>query len=151
VKLEYIHIYIYNYSSLTATTGKKTIATMKVKTLMIALAVRGGFKLGSAGLVAVGATCMMIRQSQAIFVATPLWPSVGVKPNTWKSWGFGVLRDSRMFRARHKEEKHLALGCSWCRWKGLETYISKMPSHWQFGHLEPKLWAKEGPGVKLAV
>jgi hypothetical protein len=24
-------------------------------------------------------------------VATPLWPSVGVKPNTWKSRGFGVL------------------------------------------------------------
>jgi hypothetical protein len=23
-------------------------------------------------------------------VATPLWPSVGLKPNTWKSWGFGV-------------------------------------------------------------
>ncbi len=33
-------------------------------------------------------------------VATPLWPSVGVKPNTWKSRGFGVLRDSRMFKAR---------------------------------------------------
>ncbi len=27
-------------------------------------------------------------------VATLTWPSVGVKPNTWKSWGFGVLRDS---------------------------------------------------------
>jgi hypothetical protein len=26
-----------------------------------------------------------------------------------------------------------------------------MPSHWQFGHLQPKLWAKEGPGVKLTV
>jgi len=26
-----------------------------------------------------------------------------------------------------------------------------MPSHWQFGHLQPKLWAKEAPGVKLAV
>jgi hypothetical protein len=26
-----------------------------------------------------------------------------------------------------------------------------MPSHWSFGHLQPKLWAKEGPGVKLAV
>jgi hypothetical protein len=26
-----------------------------------------------------------------------------------------------------------------------------MPSHWPFGHLQPKLWAKEGPGVKLAV
>jgi hypothetical protein len=26
-----------------------------------------------------------------------------------------------------------------------------MVSHWPFGHLQPKLWAKEGPGVKLAV
>jgi len=26
-----------------------------------------------------------------------------------------------------------------------------MPSHWSFGHLQPKLWAKEGPGVKLVV
>jgi hypothetical protein len=42
-------------------------------------------------------------------VATSLWPSVGVKPNTWKSWGFGVLRDSRMFKARQKGPKHLAL------------------------------------------
>jgi hypothetical protein len=84
-------------------------------------------------------------------VATLTWPSVGVKPNTWKSWGFGVLRDSRMFRAQQKGAKHLALGCSWCRWKGLETYISKMASNWSFGHLQPKLWAKEGPGVKLAV
>jgi hypothetical protein len=25
-----------------------------------------------------------------------------------------------------------------------------MPSHWAFGYLSPKLWAKEGPGVKLA-
>jgi len=26
-----------------------------------------------------------------------------------------------------------------------------MASHWSFGHLQPKLWAKEVPGVKLAV
>jgi hypothetical protein len=26
-----------------------------------------------------------------------------------------------------------------------------MASHWSFGHQQPKLWAKEGPGVKLAV
>jgi hypothetical protein len=26
-----------------------------------------------------------------------------------------------------------------------------MASHWPFGHMQPKLWAKEGPGVKLAV
>jgi hypothetical protein len=54
-------------------------------------------------------------------VATLFWPSVGVKPNTWKKWGFGVLRDSRMFRAQQQGAKHLALGCSWCRWKGLKT------------------------------
>ncbi len=54
-------------------------------------------------------------------VETLTWPSVGVKPNTWKSWGFGVLRDSRMFKARQQGEKHLALGFSWCHWKGLET------------------------------
>jgi len=26
-----------------------------------------------------------------------------------------------------------------------------MALHWSFGHLQPKLWAKEGSGVKLAV
>jgi hypothetical protein len=26
-----------------------------------------------------------------------------------------------------------------------------MASHWSFEHLQPKLWAKEGPGVKLVV
>jgi hypothetical protein len=31
---------------------------------------------------------------KALVVATPLWPSVGVKPNTWKSWRLGVFRDS---------------------------------------------------------
>ncbi len=29
--------------------------------------------------------------------------------------------------------------------------MSKMTLHPRFGHLKPKLWAKEGPGVKLAV
>jgi len=65
-----------------------------------------------------GAHPELIHANQS--VATPLWPSVGVKPNTWKSWGFGVLRDSQMFRARQQDPKHLALGCSWCHWKGLE-------------------------------
>jgi len=26
-----------------------------------------------------------------------------------------------------------------------------MASHWPFKHFQPKLWAKEGPGVKLAI
>jgi hypothetical protein len=38
-----------------------------------------------------------------------------------QSWGFGVLRDSRMFIVRQQGPKHLALGCSWCHWKGLEV------------------------------
>jgi hypothetical protein len=66
VNLEYI--YIYSYNSLTAATRKKIIATVKVKTLMIVLAVRGGFRLGLAGLGAAEATCM-IKQSQAILMS----------------------------------------------------------------------------------
>jgi hypothetical protein len=68
-----------------------------------------------------------------------------------QSWGFGVLRDSRIFRVQQQGAKHFALRCSWCHWKGLEVYMSEMASHWSFGHLQPKLWAKEGPEVKLAV
>jgi hypothetical protein len=26
-----------------------------------------------------------------------------------------------------------------------------MALHWPFGHMQPKLWTKEGPGVKLAI
>jgi hypothetical protein len=29
--------------------------------------------------------------------------------------------------------------------------MSKMALHWSFGHMQPKLWAKERPGVKLAI
>jgi hypothetical protein len=29
--------------------------------------------------------------------------------------------------------------------------MPKMALHWPFGHLQPKLWAKEGPGIKLPV
>jgi hypothetical protein len=49
-----------------------------------------------------GITMMLISMMHYIiaYVATPLWPSVGVKPNTWKSCEFGILWDSRMFKAR---------------------------------------------------
>ncbi len=59
---------------------------------------------------------LLVKHVSSI-VATLAWPSVGVKPNTWKSWGLGVLRDSRMFRARQQGAKHLALQCSWSHWK----------------------------------
>jgi hypothetical protein len=81
----------------------------------------------------------------------PTLAKCGGETQHFQSWGFGVLWDSRMFRVRQQGPKHLASRCSWCHWKGLEAYISKMASHWPFGHLQPKLWAKEGPGVNLAI
>jgi len=54
-------------------------------------------------------------------VAPLLWPSVGGEAQHLEKLGLGVLRDSRMFKARQQGEKHLALGCSWCHWKGIET------------------------------
>jgi len=39
----------------------------------------------------------------------------------FQSWGFGVPRDSRMFKARQQGSKHLALRFSWRHWKGLEV------------------------------
>jgi len=34
--------------------------------------------------------CDVSPEPDRAIVATLTWPSVGVKPNTWKSWGFGV-------------------------------------------------------------
>jgi hypothetical protein len=68
-----------------------------------------------------------------------------------RKWEFGVLWDSRKLRRQLQGSKHLALRCSLYRWKGLEVWMSKMASHESFGHLQLKLWAKEGLGVKLAV
>jgi hypothetical protein len=63
----------------------------------------------------------------------------------------GVLQDSRKFRTRLQGSKHLALRCYLYCWKDLEALMSKMASHKPFGHLQHKLCAKEGPGVKVTV
>jgi hypothetical protein len=68
-----------------------------------------------------------------------------------QKWENGVLRDSRKLRARFEGSNILSFECSWSHWKGLEMYMSKMASHEPFRHLQLKLWAKEGPGVKLLV
>jgi hypothetical protein len=68
-----------------------------------------------------------------------------------RKWEFGVLRDSQKLRRRFEEPKHLALKCSLYHWKGLEVLMFKITSHSWFGHLQSKLWAKKGPGVKVAV
>jgi len=61
---------------------------------------------------------------------------VGVKPNTPK------VGDLESFGTPE---------CLEFDSKAQNTLHSKMASHRPFGHLQPKLWAKEGPGVKLAV
>jgi len=64
------------------------------------------------------------------------------------SWNpLGLLQTQSL----SSRSKHLASRCSLYQWKGLEMYMPKMASHVPFGHLQPKLWAKEGPGVKLVV
>jgi hypothetical protein len=59
----------------------------------------------------------------------PTLAKCGGEAQHFQSWGFGVLRHSRMFRVRQQGPKNLALRCSWCHWKGLEAQISKMASH----------------------
>ncbi len=51
----------------------------------------------------------------------PTLAKCGGEAQHFQSWGFGVPRDSRMFRAWQKGPKHLALKCPWCHWKGLEA------------------------------
>jgi hypothetical protein len=81
-------------------------------------------------------------------------------PTFGRVWGWhshsrngdlGVLWDFRNFRIRLQGSKHLALRCSLYHWKAIKVQMSKMASHEPFGHLQHKLWQKEGPGVKLAI
>ncbi len=69
----------------------------------------------------------------------------GWSPTLGKKWGFGILRDSRMFRARQQGPKHLALRCSWCHWKKvLKRRYRKWP---RIGHLNicsPSYGQKKG-------
>jgi hypothetical protein len=54
------------------------------------------------------------------YCRNPTLAKCGGEAQHLEKLGFGVLRDSRMFRARQKGAKHLALGFFWCHWKGLE-------------------------------
>jgi hypothetical protein len=68
-----------------------------------------------------------------------------------QKWELKVFWDFRKFRVWSQGSKHLALKCSLYRWKGLEVHMSKMASYESFGHLQQKLWSKEGPEIKLVV
>jgi hypothetical protein len=89
--------------------------------------------------------------SLIISVTTSLWDKCEDEPHTPKSRKLESSATPKKLRAQLQGPKHLALTCSLYQWKDLEVYMSQMASHWPFGHVLPKLWAKEGPGVKLAV
>jgi len=63
----------------------------------------------------------------------------------------GILRDSQNFKARLQGSKHIALRRSSYYWKAIKVQMLKMVLHEPFGHLQHKLWQKEGLGVELAI
>jgi hypothetical protein len=87
----------------------------------------------------------------ATAVATPLWVKYEGEAHTPKNGkleSFGTLENSEL-DCRGQTSLHLsALGVIG---KVLKCRCSKWPLREPFGHLQPKLWAKEGPGVKLTV
>jgi hypothetical protein len=62
-----------------------------------------------------------IWQNENFQCRNPTLAKCGGEAQHLEKLGFEVLQDSRMFRARQQGAKHLALRCSWCHWKGLET------------------------------
>jgi hypothetical protein len=82
------------------------------------------------------------------------------QPHLERVWGWnshsrngdlGVLRDFWNFKVQLQGSKHLALGFSLHHWKAIKVWMSKMGTHGPFGHLQHKLWQKEGSGVKLTI
>jgi hypothetical protein len=73
-------------------------------------------KLGSC-VVMVKGVCQILPSTHSL-CRNPTLAKCGGEAQHFQSWGFGVLRDSRMFRAQQQGPKHLALRCSWCHWKG---------------------------------
>jgi hypothetical protein len=72
-------------------------------------------------------------------------------PSELPCWELKSQKDSQIFKARLQGSKLLALSNSLYHWKVIENWMSKIGSHYSFGHLKHKLWAKERSGVKLAV
>jgi hypothetical protein len=95
-------------------------------------------------------TTWLLVSVEAIF-HNPTLREVWSRHSHSRKWDLGILRDFRKLKTRLQGPKHLALRCFLYCWKGLEVYMSKMALHESFGHLQHKLWSKEGPGIKLAV
>jgi hypothetical protein len=85
-----------------------------------------------------------IDMPQEIQCRNPTLAKCGGEAQHLQSWGFGVLRDSRMFRARQQGPKHLALMFLGVIGKVLKCRYRKWP---RIGHLDicsPSYGQKKG-------
>ncbi len=86
----------------------------------------------------------------SFFVATLLWPSVGVKPNTWKKLGLESFGTPKSSEDDLEDQNTSHWGVLGVIGKVLKRRYRKCPRILDLD-MQPKLWAKEWPGVKLAV
>jgi hypothetical protein len=59
--------------------------------------------------------------------------------------------DFRILKGQLQGARLIGLKSSLYHWKALRTQMSKMGLHDPFEYLKPKLWPKEGLGVKLPI
>jgi hypothetical protein len=81
-----------------------------------------------------------------VFVATPLWPSVGVKPNTWKSWELESSGTPECLELDSKGKNTSHWGVLGVIGKVLKLRYRKWP---RIGHLDicsPSYGQKKGRG-----
>jgi hypothetical protein len=86
-----------------------------------------------------------------IYVATPLWGKCEDEIHTPKSGNLESSKTPKNSELDCRGQKTLHWGVFLYRWKGLEVQMSKMALNEPFGHLQHKLWSKEGSRVKLAI
>jgi len=68
-----------------------------------------------------------------LIVATLLWPSVGVKPNTWKKWGLESFGTPKCLELDSKTQNTSHWGVLGVIGKGLKRRYRKCP---RIGHLD---------------
>jgi hypothetical protein len=100
---------------------------------------------------------LQIPKSQATWlkyangVATPLWGKCEDETHTPKNGNLESSGTPATSELDNKKKNTSPWGVFYTVGKALKCRCRKIASHEPFGHLQHKLWAKEGSGVKLAV
>jgi len=89
--------------------------------------------------------------NEIVSVTTPLWDKCEDETRTPKSGNFESFGTLETLELDCKGQNTSPWGVIYTIEKVLKCKCWKMASHEPFGHLQHKLWSKEGPRVKLAV